>query len=446
MVTLTAPPVTEIDLCEAGKDEILETAKRSEFEDYYRAWYRPENVTVILVGDCKSDGVIPLIEKHFGAYESKAPAREPKTPEFKTFTTEQAFVVTDAEMALCDVGLTNILPGRPPVTTVGKWNEQLVEQIGSWIMRRRFADLVDGGEASFRRARASASAFFNDAVLVSGSAVGEPQDWNKILDELIIEIHRAVEFGFTDRELELAKKELLADAERAVRTEPTVNARSLMFQIMSATNDREPMLSAQQELELYQDLLPRIDPAQVDASFAANFRPGSFAYTVEMVEKEEVSVPTNDEVLAAARAAWARRVTPMETEAAPTELLAAAPTPGKVVETATDADLGVTSAWLGNGVRVHHRFMDYKLDTVLVSISLAGGDIEETEKNIGVTEVASLAIQEPTTSRLTTRMPTLRTTGWKWLTLRSERTCRCCYRWSTTRHLIQARHRSSTRP
>ena len=112
-------------------------------------------------------------------------------------------------------------------------------------MRRRFADLVDKGDASFRRARANASAFFNDAVMVGGSASGEPQDWNKMLDELIIEIHRAREFGFTDRELELAKTELLSQAERAVLTEPTVNARSLMFQIMSATGDREPVLSAQ---------------------------------------------------------------------------------------------------------------------------------------------------------------------------------------------------------
>ncbi len=385
-----------------GKDEILKTAQRDEFQDYYRTWYRPENITVILVGDCKADGVIPLIEKNFGSYKPSVSARKQKTPEFKTFTTEKAFVVTDAEMAMCDVGLTNILPGRPPVVTVEQWKKELIEEIGSWIMQRRFSDLVDKGDASFRRASAYATAFFNDAVLVSGSASGEPQDWNKMLDEVIFEIHRAREFGFTDREMSLAKKELLSQAERAVKTEPTVNARSLMFQIMSATGDREPMLSAQQELDLYQELLPTIDRDQVDAAFATNFRPGSFSYTVEMVEKADISVPSNEEVLAAARAAWVRKVKPMETESAPTELLAKAPTPGKIIETVTDADLGITSAWLSNGVRVHHRFMDYKEDTVLVSISLAGGEIEETEANTGVTEVASLAIQEPTTSRLTT--------------------------------------------
>ena len=385
-----------------GKDEILETAKRNEFVDYYRTWYRPENITLVMVGDTEVEGIIPMIEKQFGKYRPKAPSRRQETPEFKTFTHRRAMVVTDPEMAMCNVGMLNILPGRPPVTTVEQWQEELIERIGSWIMGRRFEELVDKGEASYRRARASAMAFFNDAVLITGSASGEPQDWNKMLEELVMEVLRAREFGFTERELDLAKKELLADAERAVRTEPTTNARSLMFAIMSAANDREPVLSAQQKLDLYEQLLPKADLAQVNAAFTKNFKPGSFAYTVEMVDKENVAQPTRDDVLAAARAAWARKVTPIQEVAAPTELLAAAPIPGKIVDTATDDELGITSAWLSNGVRVHHRFMDYKEDTVIVTVSLAGGDIEETEKNMGVTEVASLAIREPSTGRLTT--------------------------------------------
>ena len=385
-----------------GKEEILESANRNDFEDYYRTWYRPENMTLVIVGDTEVDNVIPLIEKQFGKYRPKVTSRKQETPEFKTFKSQRAMVVTDPEMAMCNVGMLNILPGRPPVTTVEQWQEELVEQIGSWIMGRRFEELIDNGDASFRRANAIVMSFFNDAVLINGSTSGEPQDWNKMLDELIMEVHRAREFGFTEHELDLAKKELLADAERAVRTESTMNARAFMFEIMSAANDREPVLSAQQELELYKQALPRADLGHINATFAKNFKPGSFAYTIEMVEKEGVNIPSNDDVLAAARAAWARKVAPIREEATPTDLLATAPTPGKIVDTTTAEDLGITSAWLDNGVRVHHRFMDYKEDTVIVTISLAGGEIEETEENMGITEVASLAIREPSTSRLTT--------------------------------------------
>ena len=384
-----------------GDDEVIATAPRKEFLDYYRTWYRPENVTLLLVGDAAPAPFLPLIKKWFGEYKPTAPSRKAKGPEFKPFTKERAIVVTDPEMAFCDVDVVNIRPGRPPTTTTEQWRTELVESIGSWMIGRRFEERVNRGEASYRRASASVGNFFHDALIIEGSASGEPQDWARMLEELVGEVHRAREYGFTPRELELAKKELMAGAERGVKTEPTRNARGIIFEMLSSVNEEEPTLSAQQELDLYQEFLPTVQRSEVNAAFASNFEPETFCYVVTMIDKDTVAAPTRDEVLAAARAAWARKVKPIKEEAAPTDLLVNVPTPGKVVESTLDKDLQITSAWLSNGTRVHHRFMDYKKDTVLVSISLAGGPIEETGQNAGITEVAALAINEAATNRLT---------------------------------------------
>jgi zinc protease len=384
-----------------GKEEIIADAPRSEFVDFYRTWYRPENITVLLVGDAKANGIIPFVEKWFKQYKPQVPARKPMGPEFKPFTKQRAMVVTDPEMSRCDVQMTNIRPGRPPTTTVEQWRVELVEEIGTWIIGRRYRERVDKGEANYRNARASVRDFYQDAVLVGANASGEPADWGRMIEELVVEVNRVREYGFTERELELAKKEILADAERAVRTEPTRDARRVLFGMLSAVNEREPVLSAQQRLDLYAELLPTIHLSEVNETFKEHFRPGTFAYVIEMPEKEGVAVPPRDEVLAAARTSWGRSVTPIQEAARPTELLASLPAPGKVVESTMDKDLGITSAWLANGVRVHHRFMDYKQDTVMVSIALAGGGIEETEANAGITTVAALAVNEPATSQLT---------------------------------------------
>jgi zinc protease len=383
-----------------GKEEIIANAPRSEFIDFYRAWYRPENVTVLLVGDAEPDAIVPLVEKWFGQYKPQVPARQPLGPQFKPFSTARAIVVTDPEMSRCDVQLTNLRPGRPPTTTVEQWRVELVERIGTWIIGRRYRERVDRGAASYRTARARVSDFFQDAVLVGANASGEPADWPRMIEELIVEVNRVRQHGFTGRELELARKELLADAERAVRTEPTGAARSLLFEMLSAVNDHEPVLSAQQQLDLYTRLLPTIQLAEVNQAFKEHFTPGTFAYVVQMPEKDGGVVPPPEEVLATANGAWVADVAQIDEAAGPGQLLAALPAPGSVVESTTDEELGITSAWLVNGVRVHHRFMDYKKDTVMVSIALAGGGIEETESNAGITSVASLAISEPATSVL----------------------------------------------
>ena len=384
-----------------GTEEVISNAPREQFADYYRTWYRPENVTAMLVGDAKVEDVTPLVKKWFGEYRPTIPARPRKGPEFRPFTTQRAIVVTDPEMPFCDVGMINLRPGRPPTTTVEQWRAELVEYLGTWIVGRRYEERVDKGEASYREARVHVDNFFNDALLVTGSATGEPTDWPKMLEEFVTEVSRAGQHGFTPREFELAKKEILADAEQAVRRESTQDARRLLFRMLFTVNRREPVLSARQELDLHEEILPSIQLSEVNETFKEHFRPGTFAYTIEMVEKEGVPVPSREEVLAAARAAWARTVEPVKEEEAPTQLLAAVPAPGKVAETTVDEDLGITCGWLDNGARVHHRFMDYKEDTVLMSIALAGGEIEETDDNAGITEVAALAVNEPATSRLT---------------------------------------------
>jgi zinc protease len=222
-----------------------------------------------------------------------------------------------------------------------------------------------------------------------------------MLEEVIEEIHRAREFGFTDAELQLARKDMLADAERAVRTEPTQNARQLITYMTSKVNDREPIMSAQQRLDLYKSLLPGISASEVSDSFKKDFAPGTFAYVITSAEKADVPTPTREQVLAKAKEASTIKVEKLPDENIRTNLLSKIPEPAKIVERSEDKDLGVTSVWLENGVRVHHRYMDYKKDSVFVSIALAGGQIEETKDNAGITGVSVLAINEAATSDIT---------------------------------------------
>lgn len=383
-----------------GLPEVIEKAPHEEFRKYYDTWYRPENITVMVVADAPLDKIKPALEKWFGQEKARRDAGEPQKAGFKPFAEDRAFVITDAELGACSVDMTAIEPGRPPVTTVEQARTELVEYVGAWMINRRLDERVQKGQASYDRASVYGSDFFNDGYLVGASANGEAADWSKMLDELVVELVRARTHGFSERELQLARKEIRADAQRAVETEPTRNARGMLMEMSSAVNDRTPISSAQQDLELYDRLLPTIKLAEVNETFSNHFS-NKFAYTIEMPEKEGITIPSPEEVMKVAKAALERAPEALAESDAPTELLAEQPTPGKVAETSMDDDLQIASAWLENGVRVHHRYMDYKKDTAMVSIMLAGGQIEETPATLGLTEVAANALRgQPATGRL----------------------------------------------
>ncbi len=383
-----------------GLEDVIKSAPRSEFVEYYRTWYRPERINVILVGDAPAERCVPLIEKHFGEYESTTAAAEERGPEFPVFSERRSIIVTDPELAACDVEMIALRSARPPTTTVEQLRVELVDELGGWIMNRRFEERVKKGEAGYQSAGVDVSNFFKETLMVSASATGEPADWEKMLNEVIVEIGRARDHGFGKREFDLAKTDFKASIERWADTESTRRARYFLGKIRRSIVDEEPILSAAQTLELVERLLPTIGLDEVAAAFVKNFEPGAFAYVLTAPDKDGIALPEEDDVLAAARAALARKTEPLKEEEEAKELLAKMPLPGKVVETAADEGLGISSAWFENGVRAHHRFMDYKKDTVYLSISLAGGKIEETFGNAGVTDVAALAFSQPATSRL----------------------------------------------
>lgn len=383
-----------------GLEEVVSTAPREEFVDYYRTWYRPELITLVFVGDAEPKLLPPLLAKWFTAVGDLRPARKPSSPGFRRFTDERAIVVTDPELTTGSVQLLTTLAGRPPVTTVEQLRVDLVETVAASAFGRRCQRQVQRGKASYRSAGVRIASLFNDALSVSASATGEPSDWEAMLRQLVEEISSAREYGFSEREIDLVRRDILARAERAAQTEDTMNARTIINDIMRVVNDRSPYLGAQQELQLARRLLPTITASEVSRTFKTLYAPGTFAYVLTLPGKDGAAPPAQESVLAIAREAWLKTPTTQDAGQDVSGLLAELPKPGPVSEQTVDSASEVVHAWLENGARVHFRRMDYKKDSFLLSISLGGGAIEETPANLGISVLASIVLNTPSTGTL----------------------------------------------
>lgn len=384
-----------------GDEEQIAEFPREEFIDYWNTWYRPENMTLIVIGDIKAEEMAKTAKKYFGSFKARAARRDPPGAGIKRAKEARAFVLTDPEQVMCQVMMAAIQPARAPIKTVKDYRFNEVENIGTWIVGRRLREMVDRGEASFRGSGLFVRDMFHEAILPTAIAFGQPEDWQKMLAQVVTETNRAIEHGFTDAELKLAKEEFLSNAERAVERESTLDASMLINRISRAIGQMEPILSAQQELELKKKILGDVTVDEIHKTFVTNFKSAEYAYTLAMPEKKDgLEIPSKSDVLAVASEAWAKKTTAPTKATKAQPLLAAKPKAGKVVSSETDDELEITTATLSNGVIVHHRFMDYEKDKVLVSLVMPGGKIEETAENHGVSEVAEIAFNHPATSRL----------------------------------------------
>jgi zinc protease len=380
-----------------GTEATIRSVGPDDFRAFYRQWYVPANMTVIAVGDADPALVAAAIRGRFadGPPGPRPPARDAGV---RATATTRAIVATDPELTRAEISIARVEPPRGPVTTVAKERADLVETLGTRAFNQRMRTLVAGGRVSFLEARASVREWGRAIRMISADASGRPADWRAMLADLGTELQRARRHGFSARELDDVVRAMIAEAEEAAARASTQPARSILRQISGAVGRGEPVMAAAQRLELLKRLLPGIAAREVTDAFAAAFDPATVLFVAELPAGGDA--PDEAQMVALGRAAVdVEPGAPAETDR-PATLLSALPAAGTVVEQSLHVDSGVTSAWLDNGVRVHHRFMDQRRAQVSVVVTVAGGRIQETAANRGISDAAAVAWDRPATSAL----------------------------------------------
>ena len=393
VIPLVVPGSRVAERMPIGIESVITGAPREQFVSYYRNWYRPGNAVMLVCGDIDVDEVEGLIRAGFSDWK---PVAEPAAPAESGIRHDtgalRAAVVSDPELTQASVGMGSLEPLRPRAT-VGDFRARLVERIGTWIVNRRLRQMVQKGEAPFQSASVGLNDFMRYASSVDLDANGEPEKWKEMLTAVIVETKRARVHGFTETEFADAKTAIVASAEQAAQTEPTLDSFGRLMAMNGAlARSRKPMSRAQREA-LTKKLLPTITRKEVHATFKSAFALDRGIVLATLPKKEGFELPEAGDLLAVARAAAATEVEKAAEVARKKDLLEKDPAPAAVVAEKTDPDLAILTATLANGVRVHCRSMDIKKDSVWVHVRFVGGEFDETEETSGLTRVGSLALQ-----------------------------------------------------
>src|SRR5690606_29776461 len=80
-----------------GKDELLKSFKPEVLRRYYKDWYRPNLMAVVVVGDISVEKAEEMIKEHFSGLKNPANARPRTVYEGKPYAKAEAMFLTDAE-------------------------------------------------------------------------------------------------------------------------------------------------------------------------------------------------------------------------------------------------------------------------------------------------------------------------------------------------------------
>ena len=135
-----------------GTEAVINGAKRDRFVEFYNAWYRPERMVLVIVGDIEVAVVEPLVKELFSPITARAPALpEPGLGVVKPADTVVSAVHPEPEAGSVNVALETVVPYKFEPDTTGLRLKYLPRTLALQRLNRRLSILSKKRDRPFER-------------------------------------------------------------------------------------------------------------------------------------------------------------------------------------------------------------------------------------------------------------------------------------------------------
>jgi zinc protease len=376
-----------------GSPDIIEHVQREQLTRFYRDWYRPDLMAVIVVGDVNRDDVTALIEGHFSSLPSPSPERLRPAFDVPDHPGTRYAVVTDKETTATAVELSDLRPARNQ-GSVGGYRELMLDRLFADMLGARLDELSQSANPPFLRAAADRGLFptpttRDEAVL---KALVANDGVRRGLDALVTELQRVARFGFTATELARAKQAMMGFYERGVTESPDRESASRADEYTRNFLQGEALPTIWQELAFHRRFVPGLRLGEVNALTGAWFPDRNRLIVVSAPEAAGVILPDPAQLAAVVKTAAAKRLGPHVDAPAGQALMDGPPPRGAIVTTTVRPEAGITEWTLSNGATVVLKPTTLKEDQILFRASAAGGTSLASDADFIAARVASAVV------------------------------------------------------
>jgi len=373
-----------------GTEEVIKAATRERFTEFYDAWYRPDRMVLVIVGDVDPAAVEPLVRELFAPLAARGPVQlEPRLGAVVPAVTVDAGLHTEMEAGSTNVALETVVPYAFEADTAANRLKYLPRTLALHMLNRRLSILAKKEGAPFLGGVVGVTEQYNLFRNASIELNCRPDQWSAALAVAEQELRRALEHGFQPEELAEAVAEMRNDFEQAVRTAATRRSGGLADDITGDLIDDSVSTHPLAEQALYAPALQAVTPDICARALRAAWSETSGR---KIFVAGNLQLPDAAPAIAAAYSASQKVAVaaPPKTEQAAFAYTDFGPV-GKVAGQTLVADLGATLVQFANGVRLNLKPTDFEAGRIRVSIRVGGGMLTMPKDKPGLALLANVA-------------------------------------------------------
>ncbi len=375
-----------------GTEEVLKTFPPDEIRKFKNDWYRPNLMTVVVVGDIDVDEIESKIKKNFSKYKNPKHEKKRVYYDIPNYTSPNIAIASDSEApsTSAQISYFNPKPAQAMVT-VGDYKTNLTNSLFSQMLNMRYSELANSDEPPFNYAFSYYGGTFSDRKKAFTSVVSStPEKIGAAFDAMLLENQRVKLHGFVASELERAKAELLSRIEKQYNNQDKIESRNWVGQYLRNYLEDEPIPSLKWEYDAYQKLLPMIQLKDVNALIDTFIQENNFSVVItgpkQSLEENQVAGIINNAKVA--------QLDPYEDSTSGLALMTDLPKPGKIVKSENNEKMETTTLTLSNGIKVVYKKTEFKNDEIVFRAYSYGGYSLMTDDEYNRTHFAMGGLKE----------------------------------------------------
>jgi zinc protease len=378
-----------------GKKEILEKFNYDKLVQFYKDWYRPDLMSVIVVGDIDVAAMEKKIIAHFSNYQNPKNEKPRKNFEVPNHAATFVAIERDQEASRTQIQLMYKDHNLPkPTITVKDYRKDLVEGLFTTMINNRLKELTNSPTPPFTYGYSfHGETYARTKEAYQSFAVAQENKPIAALKVLVAENERAKKFGFTQNELDRAKSVYLSQYETAFKDKDKTESNSFVGEYQSHFLEKDPVPGIDWEFTTVKQLLPQIELAEVNDCIKGYIKEDNRVVIITGPEKEGLKKVTEQEVLKALKVN-SDEITAYKDSESVKSLLRNEVNPGTILKKETDTQIGTTTLFLSNGAKVTYKKTDFKNDEIIMEAISFGGTNLYSNVDIKKTQFANAALTE----------------------------------------------------
>lgn len=374
-----------IDRLPIGTTEDLNAIDREDFVQFYQGHYRPEEAFLVVVGDVEPDFVVAKIEQYFADWEGQGPALPDTPPGAAQPRGMDVGFFSDPDVQT-SVSISVLRPFTEYPDTAENRKLGLIEGLGNSILNRRFSTIARAEGAPFIAAGASYNDMFEAADIASLNISTQSDRWEGALAAGEQELRRALQYGFTQAELDEQLANYRKSLEVAAQTATTRRTPSLAGSLVSSFANESVFTTPQSSLERFESFADDITPDMVWEAFKGVWEGVDESPMLYLTHNEAIE-GAEDKVKAAFEASRAVAVEPLAvTETAEFAYQDFGPS-GTIVTRDLIEPEDIHTITFENGVKLNLKKTDFDKDSIAITASFGDGFLSLPADKLAVRDI-----------------------------------------------------------